>query len=109
LTLICLLQGETPVDCARREVLEETGLVIKDIRVGPWTNDIFHETNKHYITLFMIAKYETGEPQVREPDKCLEWKWRNLSDIPKPLFKPLENLLTSGFNTEKLLSYFNNK
>ena len=87
-------------------MLEETGLTINDLKVGPWRNDIFHDENKHYITLYLISKFETGEPKVLEPDKCAEWIWMKLSEIPKPQFKPLENLLLDGFNTEKLLSYF---
>jgi 8-oxo-dGTP diphosphatase len=98
--------GETPYDCAKREVLEETGLIINEIKIGPWTNDFFHELDRQYITLFLIAKYDGGNPVVLEPDKCSEWKWLKLSEIPRPLFKALDNLLENGFNTEKLLSFF---
>ena len=97
--------GETPEECGKREILEETGLIINNLKIGPYTNDIFMETNKHYITLFLIAKYENGDPQVLEPDKCCEWKWVQLNEIPEPKFKPLETLLKNGFNTEKLLSF----
>lgn len=45
--------GESPEECATREVLEETGIRIKNIRPGPFTNDFFEKENKHYITLFM--------------------------------------------------------
>lgn len=30
--------GEELLDCARREVLEETGLTIKNLRLGPYVN-----------------------------------------------------------------------
>src|SRR5690606_587748 len=33
--------GESIEACARREVLEETGLVVTGLRRGPFTNDIF--------------------------------------------------------------------
>ena len=46
--------------CARREVFEETGLRIKNIRLGPYTNDMFAKEQKHYITLFAVAEYDSG-------------------------------------------------
>ena len=84
--------GETPETCARREVLEETGLTLDDLQPGPYTNDIFTAEGKHYITLFMIADSSTGEPEVMEPDKCLEWQWYRWDELPEPLFLPIRNL-----------------
>ena len=55
--------------CAVREVMEETGIRIKNIRLGPYTNDIFESDDRHYITLFVIAEHDTGEAEVREPDR----------------------------------------
>jgi 8-oxo-dGTP diphosphatase len=63
---------ETPEDCAKREVLEETGIVLDDVILGPYTNDFFRESGKHYITLFIIAECPEGiEPRNMEPEKCL--------------------------------------
>jgi 8-oxo-dGTP diphosphatase len=85
--------GETPEQCAIRETLEETSLEITDIVRGPWTNDYFAEENKHYITLFMLAKYKEGEVLLIEPEKCTSWKWFNARELPTPLFLPINNLL----------------
>lgn len=90
--------GESFVDCARRELLEETGLEVKDIILGGITNDIFVEENKHYITISMIAKYNQGEPKVLEPHKCEGWYWFKTNDLPSPLFLPFANLLGQGFD-----------
>jgi hypothetical protein len=38
-----------------------------------------------------------AEAQVKEPDKCYEWRWVQFSDIPQPWFSPLRALLESGF------------
>ena len=54
--------GESWEECAIRETLEETGLKIKNAHFVAVTNDIYSSENKHYITLFMLGKYETGEP-----------------------------------------------
>lgn len=83
---------ETVEDCARRELLEETGLTVGKIKTGPYTNDFFPVEDKHYITLFMIAKYESGEPKNIEPEKCEGWHWFDWNDLPAPLFPPIRNL-----------------
>ncbi|MFA0153647.1 NUDIX domain-containing protein, partial [Vibrio sp. 10N.261.46.C10] len=56
--------------------------------------DIFEKENKHYITLFVVASDASGEPQITEPDKCKQWKWFKLDELPEPLFLPLTNLLS---------------
>ncbi|AUV88388.1 nucleotide triphosphate diphosphatase NUDT15 [Vibrio campbellii] len=85
--------GESIEDCAKREVLEETGLIVDSIEKFTFTNDIFEKEGKHYVTLFVVASSASGEPQVTEPDKCKQWKWCRLDDLPEPLFLPLINLL----------------
>ncbi|MCB0141785.1 MAG: NUDIX domain-containing protein [Caldilineaceae bacterium] len=84
--------------CARREVLEETGLQLANLRPGPFTNDLFQEENKHYVTLFILADYVDGEAQVLEPHKCTQWSWFAWADLPSPLFLPIANLQTQGFS-----------
>ncbi len=90
--------GEDVASCARREVFEETNLKIKNIRAGPYTNDVFVENNLHYITLFMVAEYDSGELKIMEPNKCKEWRWVEWNNLPHPLFLPLQNLLKTNFN-----------
>lgn len=89
--------GETIEDCARRETLEESGLVLTDIRSGPFTSDVFEAEGKHYVTLFVLARSEQGEPQICEPDKCQRWDWFDWTELPQPLFAPLETLRRSGY------------
>lgn len=84
-------------ECARREVMEETGMEITNLRVGPYTNDIFTTEQKHYITLFIISDHKQGEPQLCEPDKCEGWEWFAWDKLPEPLFLPIENLLKQHF------------
>jgi len=89
--------GETVDQCARREVLEETGLTLGEIRSGPWSNDLFATEGKHYVTLFLLADAPIGEPELREPEKCEGWGWYRWAELPEPLFQPLGSLKARGF------------
>ncbi len=90
--------NESIEECARREVLEETGIKIKNIRSGPYTNDIFLEEGKHYVTLYMICEYDRGELELKEPEKCEKWDWFSCDRLPEPKFLPLNNFLQQGFD-----------
>jgi 8-oxo-dGTP diphosphatase len=92
---------EEVFDCAKRETLEEAGIKIKNLRIGPYTNDYFKSENLHYVTLFVIADYASGKVRVMEPHKCLEWQWREWNNLSQPLFLPIANLLKQGFNPFK--------
>lgn len=92
---------ETVKDCAIRETKEETGIEIKNIRIGPYTNDIHKKEDKHYVTLYFIANHKSGEPKVMEPDKFETWDWFAWDNLPQPLFLPIENLLKTNFNPFK--------
>ena len=90
--------NESIEDCAAREVWEETGLRVKNLRLGPFTNDIFAAESKHYVTLFVIADHVSGQPKVKEPQKCSQWKWSQWPPKLHPLFLPIKNLLKQNFS-----------
>jgi len=90
--------NETFEECASRETLEETGIKIKNIRFATTTNDLFKKENKHYITIIMVAEFDSGEVKIMEPEKCEEWKWFDWNRLPEPLFLPLQHLKETKFN-----------
>jgi len=90
--------GESPQECAARELMEETGMTAARYFVGPYTNDLFEQDNKHYITLYMIADGAQGNPGLMEPDKCFEWGWFSFDELPEPQFLCFTNLLANGFS-----------
>ena len=73
--------------------MEETGLNLKSIKKLGFTNDIFANENKHYVTIFVCANDFSGEVEVKEPNKCKQWQWFELNELPKPLFLPLINFI----------------
>lgn len=81
---------ETPEECARRELEEETGLIAEAVKRSHWTNDFIGE--KHYVTLFMQVTAFSGALINKEPHKCERWEWREFRDLPSPLFHSIESL-----------------
>jgi 8-oxo-dGTP diphosphatase len=89
--------GESWEQTAKREVLEETGLEIANVRFGAVTNDHFADENKHYVTIWMMSDHLRGEPAIAEPDKYIEIGWYDFNALPSPLFLPWSQLLKSSF------------
>jgi 8-oxo-dGTP diphosphatase len=87
--------GESPVECALRELREETGLAASGGRVVAETLDGFPESRLVYRTRFVAVDVD-GEPRAREPDKTDEWSWFAWDDLPEPLFRPVASLVASG-------------
>lgn len=81
--------GESWEECALRELHEECGEDIQvDIRYFGTgrkeffvTNDPMPQYGKHYITIFMVADYVSGEPENVEPHKCDGWDWVSFDDL----------------------------
>jgi ADP-ribose pyrophosphatase YjhB (NUDIX family) len=78
-------------DGAKRELLEETGIIGKSFKVISLSNDIVHDA--HFVTIGLICEHFEGEPKVMEPDEITEWKWFSLNELPKPIYFPSEELL----------------
>jgi 8-oxo-dGTP diphosphatase len=92
--------GESPEECAARETQEEFGVEISGPTPVAFTNDVFAAEDRHYVTLFVQAKLESGEPKIMEPDKTSEIGWFAWDGMPQPLFLPIVNLLKQGFKPQ---------
>jgi 8-oxo-dGTP diphosphatase len=85
--------GESPEECAIREVKEETGVNIGDVEFRAFTNDLFEASEKHYITIWMEGRLLSGEPIVNASYEASDVGWFAWDALPKPLFLSFQNLL----------------
>jgi len=85
--------GETPADCASREFEEEVGLKVSGFRFLALTNDVFQESSKHFITIWMVASMSEQEPMKRLSEEVETAGWFQLKDLPSPLFPPFARLV----------------
>jgi len=90
-------------EAAEREVLEETGIKLKSLKVIGINNDMVETA--HFITIGLVSEGFEGEAKVMEPDEITEWRWFALDSLPKPLFAPsaevLNNYLRKSFYINK--------
>lgn len=77
---------ESLEEAARRELYEETGLKTDKLIFNNFVNDPLLEDSSHYLHVNFLAEGIVDEPILMEPDKCYEWKWFNLNELPKNIF-----------------------
>ena len=95
--------GETFEAAAKRETLEETGIILYSSKVIALNNDYIEEA--HFITIGLYSENFQGEPRVMEPEQITEWKWFDLNNLPQPLFfcseKIIKNYLEKKYYLER--------
>ncbi len=84
-------------ETALREIAEEvgTGIKVKGLRVCSIIN-LTEYAPKHYLDVGMVADWVDGDPQVMEPEKCSEWKWFDIGNLPENLFVTVERVIESA-------------
>ena len=83
--------GESPEECAIREVFEETGLQVSAPHFLAIINTVFEQDAKLYVSIFMRVAYPKDQQiQNIEPHKTGEWKWFDWNHLPSNLFLPLK-------------------
>lgn len=84
-------------ECARREIREEVGIEIKNIKFLCVSN-IRKYTPKHYVDIGFVADWASGEAKIMEPDKCDHIDWYDLNNLPEPLSEWLKFYLEAYKN-----------
>ena len=88
--------GESPEQCAAREAKEEVGVDVANLEFRAVTNDIFEDSGRHYITLWLEAGSISGEPSIHAEKEVQEIGWFDWDALPRPLFLPLENYVNKS-------------
>lgn len=95
-----LEMGETILETAKRETKEETNLDINEFELISIADEMRYlkSDGKHYLNVGMKGLHNGGEPVVMEKDKCEEWKWFDLNDLPGNLFEGTELVINNFKN-----------
>jgi 8-oxo-dGTP diphosphatase len=94
--------GETAEQALLREIAEECGVRVKNVRVL-CVSDFLTYYPKHYLDVGFVCEWESGDPQVLEPHKVEGWEWRAIDDIPQEVFAPCRGYI-EAYKTGK--NYF---
>ncbi|MGX1886879.1 NUDIX hydrolase [Streptomyces sp. NPDC055287] len=73
--------------CVSREGAEEAGLRIdeQDLRLVHTVHLLDVGSKQPRLQMFFAATRWEGEPELREPDRCTEWRWWPLNSLPDQL------------------------
>jgi len=83
--------GEDLIDGAKRELWEEVG--IKDPKLEFLSVVEGDKDEAHYIQVNFLLKDFKGEPVLTEEDKCEEWGFFSMEELPKNIFPPHKKVL----------------
>lgn len=68
--------NETPEEAAKREVFEETNLIIEDLEIVD--EQAFDVKGQHYTGYLVKANKYSGEIKIKELDKIAEIKFKQI-------------------------------
>ena len=94
--------GEHFEDCMKRELFEETGLVAEKYKFLQLLNDPSPEV--HYIHINFLVEEWSGNLENKEPEKCAEWKWFDLNNLPKDIYFGHEKFIPAYLNSTNFIS-----
>ncbi len=98
------VDDETVAEAAKREQLEETGIVLKGNHILLAHIDCFSLKNpdRRFVDLFLFWSQWEGTAAVMEKDAHLKWQWFYVVDLP-----PLAQLMpTTGKFVENFLPHW---
>ncbi|MFI2288091.1 NUDIX domain-containing protein [Streptomyces niveus] len=98
-------EQESAVTCLVREAREEAGLRIEpqDVELVHVVHHIDRTADQPRMGLFFRARTWTGEPELREPDKCTQWTFWDPTALPE-LLVPYTRVVIDGIRAGRLYS-----
>ena len=80
--------------CAKRETQEECGIEIANIRFQ-FVANVTTYAPRHYVHIGLLADWQDGTPEAREPEASGPWAWYDVEHLPQPLFEMSELAIES--------------
>lgn len=91
---------EKLIDCAKRELKEELGIENVDLKLVA-VSDYLGITQYIHIG-FLLENYE-GEIKLMEPEKCEEWKFFDIDNLPENIFDSHQDLIKAFIEKKQYL------
>lgn len=87
--------GDTILRTAEKETFQETSLRVAAIRIICVCEEMRYipSDGTHFVDIGVLAHYNGGEPQIMEPEKCLEWRWFSIKDLPPNLMESTDYMI----------------
>lgn len=88
--------GESLIDCAKRELMEELGIEGLGFKLVAITDNI--DDRRHYVHASFLVEKFSGEIKCLEPNLCYEWNFFDISNLPDEIFKPHQKIIKTFLN-----------
>lgn len=85
--------------CARRELMEECGIEVGELRFSSVANVTAYPP-RHVVLLTFVAEWKSGEVANKEPEKCEELGWFDVDHLPEPMTDGMRKAI-EAYRTEK--------
>jgi len=76
-------KNEKILDCAERELIEETGLIPKQLKLAGIIRE--YQSYYNFIHFAVICRSYCGKVILKEPDYCEKWTWFSKKSLPKQI------------------------
>jgi len=97
-------------ECARREVMEETGLLIKNIRIKAVGNAYVKDIDQELYFHMLVAEYAGGVLKTSDTDGKFEWLTKKqiikLDDLLPELKHLISHILSNKKNIVSYKAYY---
>lgn len=77
--------GETLAEALQREMDEEYGIKVSVGELVDVVDHILPQEHQHWVSPTFLCQIISGEPYIREPEKCTEIGWFDVDQMPNEL------------------------